>query len=225
MNKEIIKKYKEAFNYWLDGGKVWLKWSNIHGSKWELENYYDWKEADSCMGGEIVSVIQNDKYAELRKAQVDGKTLQVNVNYNKSYPVWEERDIKIIVNKYTPEIARIKPDEPTFKVGDWVRNKDSNILSKLLKESDYDKGYFKTTNDSTKGYLTQITSNTFELWEPQPGEWCWFWNNLEGHMKDTPQLLQFKQIDGHVRAYRTIPAGRFGHCEPFIGTLPSNLQP
>lgn len=217
MNKELLNKHREVLNFWLDGGDVWWK-SHIHG--WTL---FPGSKDLTFEYGRLY--IQDDEYVELRKAQADGKTLQVNVNYNKSYPVWEERDIKIIVNKYTLEIARIKPDEPTFKVGDWVRNKDSNILSKLLKESDYDKGYFKTTNDSTKGYLTQITSNTFELWEPQPGEWCWFWNNLEGHMKDTPQLLQFKQIDGHVRAYRTIPAGRFGHCEPFIGTLPSNLQP
>lgn len=204
MNKKIIKKYKEAFNYWLDGGKVWLKWNNIHGSKWELESHYDWKEADSCMGGEIVSVVQNDEYAEFSKAQVDGKTIQWK-NTTMSYPIYE--DIKDNIDCYTLCSLRIKPDEPAFKVGDWVVEKSNGDIK-------------QTTCMPQENWTTRsaMYERLCEPWKPQPGEWCWFYG-IQKH----PILDQFHSY-GNSGRYKTKRHSSYTHCEPFIGTLPTNLK-
>jgi len=54
---------------------------------------------------------------------------------------------------------RINPTKPTFKVGNWVRDKSSGFI--------------------TQAYEDMIANN-FELWQPVKDELCVFWdNNIE----------------------------------------------
>ena len=69
MNKELIKKYKAAFEHWLNGGKLIHKdefgnWENS-GDIWDLRTE------------RIKDVIINDKYIELRKAVAKGKEIEI----------------------------------------------------------------------------------------------------------------------------------------------------
>ena len=77
MNKKLIKDNKEAFDYWLNGGKLLIRnndeniWINMTEVHWDMNH-------------ETVSIIINDEFSELRKALCDGKTIDV-YEYIKSY--------------------------------------------------------------------------------------------------------------------------------------------
>ena len=207
MNKELINKYKAEFDHWLAGGKLLIMYSN-DTLGWRDVTHFTWDP--DCFG--LEDIIINDEYVEFRKALAEGKIIHVASDTKQSYYLNGTPGYLTTTPNFSLPVScySIKPDEPKFKVGDWVRNKDSHILFKLLKESDYDKGYFKTTNDNPKGYLTQISNSTFELWKPQPGEWV----IPDSGISDDMFVVQ--QFDGVV----PLPH----RCEPFIGTLPQHLK-
>ena len=89
----------------------------------------------------------------------------------------------------------------TFKVGDWVHFSWGKPF--ILTEKDYK--YFKDCN-------------TLYSWQPQPGEWCWFWND-----DSTLVLAQFAHGLSNGAKF-TSKNLMYQHCEPFIGQLPSILQ-
>ena len=62
MNKEVIKKYREVFDYWLDGGDIWYKKAM---NEWRLITSHSWSWEGNG------THVQDDMYADLRKAQVD----------------------------------------------------------------------------------------------------------------------------------------------------------
>jgi len=63
MNKEVIKKYKDVFNYWLVGGKVWVKQEDMC---WTLATSLHWNK-------EGIIYVQDDEYSDLRKKICDLK--------------------------------------------------------------------------------------------------------------------------------------------------------
>ena len=63
MNKEVIKKYKDVFDYWLDGGRVWIN-NSTDTQGWTLENNLAWVS-------KTTKYVQDDEYAELRKKICD----------------------------------------------------------------------------------------------------------------------------------------------------------
>lgn len=77
---------------------------------------------------------------------------------------------------------------------------------------------FKVEDEYTRYRAADVRS-----WQPEPGEWCWFWDISWQY----PQLLQFDGIDDNIfKSKTTIEIGdvdcyRWSHCEPFIGQLPS----
>lgn len=87
-----------------------------------------------------------------------------------------------------------------FKAGDWVHFNWGKPF--ILTEKDYK--YFKDCN-------------TLYLWQPQPGEWCWFWNEYD----DIPTLNRFLCM--YSDDENGLPNG-FDFCEPFTGQLPSFLK-
>lgn len=191
MNIELIKKYKKEFDHWLNGGKLLFKWNRE--SKWmSINTNHEWRWSSNIY-------IINDEYVEFRKALAEGKVVEFSTSRHLK-DIWHTLETPIFNEDYK---YRIKPDEPKFKVGDWV---------------------VRLRNNRVMQFHLSCEQDSFELWKPKVGEWCWFWNKLSNHMQDIPQLLQFKSIDNHVRPYLTSPNGRFGYCEPFIGTLPQELQ-
>ena len=111
-----------------------------------------------------------------------------------------------------------------FKQGNWVRN------------SIYPNDFGKVLEFTSESYSKEVclTNNghcflQWEAWEPQPNEWCWFWNN-----NNQPFLAQldFSEEDEETTIYYSVQ-GLHGsladlsdanynwkHCEPFIGELP-----
>jgi hypothetical protein len=56
-------------------------------------------------------------------------------------------------------------------------------------------------------------------WQPQPGQWCWFWDEST----NGSHLAQFACITQHNN-YETNLGSRWRNCAPFIGELPEHLK-
>lgn len=70
MNKELIKKYKAEFDWWLDGGS--LRYKDDKG--WDTDDFFlNW----SCDSDDIKAIVKNDEYVEYRMAEADGKIVQM----------------------------------------------------------------------------------------------------------------------------------------------------
>ena len=69
MNKELIKKYKMAFEHWLNGGKILYK-----------DEFNNWENSEDIWDlrtEKVKDVIINDKYVEFRKAVAKGKKIEI----------------------------------------------------------------------------------------------------------------------------------------------------
>lgn len=108
MNKEVIKKYREAFNYWLDGGRVWISYGE---NSWFKSEKPEWDS--QCI------YVQDDEYSEFRRALADGKTIQHNPLMGRC-PTWTDINMSVYSFDEGLKHYRIKPDESTFKLGDTV---------------------------------------------------------------------------------------------------------
>ena len=173
MNKEVIKKYRDAFDYWLDGGEVYIK--HVDGGKWYNSANPDWSPNEVY--------VQNDQYTELRKAQADGKVIQTNLRCPQDSECWD--NVIGVLTSISVGNYRIKPDEPKFKVGDWVEVTYSagqrTIACVESKSSILEKGLSTETN----------LESSWELWKPTEGEWCVFSNDKE---TDWYQIGQYGKV-------------------------------
>ena len=124
MNKELIKKYKAEFDWWVDDGSILYK---VNGSNFNERNWLPMTEHNPIWEPNFTYII-NDEYVEFRKAQAEGKQLQWQDNYHK---VWECG----FINKFTLTLNRyrIKPDESKFPY--YAREKSSGIVVKFEKRS------------------------------------------------------------------------------------------
>ena len=86
-------------------------------------------------------------------------------------------------------------DGPKFKVGDWVTNSIQPFMITVENQNSY-------TNEDTG----------IKLWEPQPNEWCWFWDNDEVSSRLFSVYKDMLDANG---------SHDYDYCEPFIGTLPT----
>lgn len=98
MNKDLILRYKEQFDYLLNGGTILGRYSK--NSKWEslrLEAFQDKRD--------FSEIIINDEYVELRKALAEGKTIQI-------FNIHTERwiDIDKILENTDIALYKIKPE-------------------------------------------------------------------------------------------------------------------
>ena len=190
MNKEVIKANKECFDYWLDGGEVLGKNTMVADTwiKVDSDRHWDCIDIDDYK----VSFVINDQYAEFRKALAEGKTIQWCFADDgwKDYPYFDNE-----VKHY-----RIKPDEPKFKVGNWIKYRDGTI-EQLTHSGNFDNVY---------------------LWEPQPDEWCWFRTAKDSNVT-FGQFIGYKDGDYYAKSH-TSKSTYFKYCEPFEGTLPSGLK-
>lgn len=109
----------------------------------------------------------NDIHADIRKAFVDGITIEFyNAKYDssKAYGQWHKLDKLQTLMCFNAADLRIKP-VPTFKVGDWVVSGEYGII--------------QLTTINVDGYNHQDAQNpkscTYtKLWKPTKGEWCIF---------------------------------------------------
>ena len=235
MNKELIKKYKAEFEHWLNGGELLYSYIDdkfLWKSMDEIDkNIYPICKRNPFQISEYHIIIINDEFVEIRKALAEGKTVQYNFgNYGinrKDFPdSWKDLDqsIGILADRACPENYRTKPEEPKFKVGDWVVNKTSKqrIIKKITSI------YSDTvTVGNTEVGINVMLINDLELWKPEKGEYCWFWNK-----GTTITILELLEIvdDGNRKYFAAMPniphslGGYYQYCEPFFGTLPTELR-
>ena len=219
MNKELINKYWEEFCHWKDGGNLLCQtehlgtWYEVTDEKWDFV----------C----DITFIINDEYIEFRKALIEGKTIQ-HLDLDLEWVTWVAQvGFTLPLQHY-----RIKPGEPKFKVGDWVRHEDTSIgvvkcIITLPRGRDIEV-YWKLDKNGSPltGYNAgEHKSSKLTPWQPKPDEWCWFWNHednpiLGQFIKNVNEKYQMKSIDGSVSSIY----GDFLNCEPFIGTLPTHLK-
>ena len=135
MNKQLINKYKPEFDYWLNGGKL-LCYTEVDGSYYEVT---DEKWDFVCDIGFII----NDEFVEFRKAVAEGKTIQIYdvIEQHISDPSLDRfgwRDFKSFTPSSsfskTPDLYRIKPDEPKFKIPAYFKELSSGIVVKFTEE-------------------------------------------------------------------------------------------
>lgn len=209
MNKELILKYKTEFDKWLNGGELLIRnndediWINMTEVHWDM-NY------------KTVSIIINDEFSELRKALCDGKTVQAYYKFNDT---WND----IIKPKFKDNFLnyRIKPEEPKFKIGDFVRQtKELGInVSRIYRI----KAHISDILYSVEKNIYDVNAinakeEYFELWKPSHKELCYFTHDT--NTKTSVTLREFREIskDGF---YVDCFGARFIYCEPFLSSKPS----
>ena len=127
----------------------------------------------------------------------------------------------LLADRACPENYRIKPEEPKFKVGDWLIEIHGGGYAKVLEVIKKD---LLRVNLYDSNAIITTESTDFILWQPQPGDWCWFLN--KGRI---PVISQFHslEIEGNRKYSATFPntphpmIGYYEYCEPFIGNLPT----
>lgn len=201
MNKELILKYKKEFEHWLQGGELLFKHRN--STAWWTDVYWAYST------DYIQAVIINDEYKEFRKALAEGKTIQFKTE---DCGTWEDTNEP----KFSQPITsyRIKPEEPKFKVGDWIKLGDY-VIKVYRIDSDY---YYAKGSGC-------IAIDKAEKWEPRRGQLCWFWTPAE---KIIPKLGRFLQRENYKQYYASFGSGNSCeshlYCEPFIGELPTIIK-
>ena len=217
MNKELIKKYKAEFDHWLNGGELLyayiddtFSWKNMNAID---KNIYPVYARNPFQISEHHIIIINDEYATYRKALAEGKIVEVATDYNDvdGY-IWKSMEDEEFHHFSIDEI-RIKPEEPKFKVGDWVVEIHSTTKAQVLELF----GNQIRVKFCYPDAIITTDSSDFIPWVPKNGDWCWFW--VDG--QDYHDLRKLNKTDKHTSPYITIPIGRYKFCEPFIGNLPT----
>ena len=208
MNKQLINKYKPEFDYWLNGGSLCIYRTDTE-EFWEPTTILNW---DPFTPETIVYII-NDKYVEFRKALAEGKVIEY---LGQSSNVWhevQEPDFNL-----HPTCYRIKPDEPKFKVGDFVRYVHSTP-AKVLEINNIDGNRYYFTNSEMS-----CLEHKLEPWTPVKGEWCWFWDKCTPHRPTLRQYDIFPEGYGEENMFHNSEQNPFDFCEPFLNSRPSYLK-
>ena len=205
MNLELIKKYEKEFLHMLHGGKLkyftgkeWLTYSGVE--LWTASN--------------DLKIIIDDQYVEFRKALADGKTIEYYTIANYKYPItrMDELEVLIKANHSGKYIFRIKPEEPEFKIGDYVRYIHANSPKPLqISNINCERYYFENVE-----IILRI--DEIEKWEPKEDEVCVFWNNNS----NTAVIAKLRYIV-NTDTYRT-EHGYWDNCMPFTGILPPHMK-
>ena len=207
MNKQLINKYKPEFDHWLNEGKILYK--HINSNAWWNNEPWDYSS------DYITAIIIKDEYSEFRKALAEGKVIEY---IGQSSNVWHEvPEPNFILH---PTCYRIKPDEPKFKVGDFVTplNRDINCsvwkIDKVL-----------SCNTLVASDLILLDPKTIQLWTPVKGEWCWFYDNPDSKYSHLAQFYDMNiSEDNSLSTFMSSPITKWYYCEPFLNSLPSYLK-
>ena len=205
MNKELINKYKPEFDHWLNEGKILYKHTNSN-AWWNEE---PWSYSLSY----VTAIIIKDEYVELRKALAEGKTIEYLGQSSNLWHEVQEPDFNLHPNCY-----RIKPDEPKFKVGDFVRYVHSTPARALEINNINGNRYYFTNSEMS------CLKHELEPWTPIKGEWCWFWDKCTPHRPTLRQYDIFPEGYGEENMFHDSEQNPFDFCEPFLNSRPSYLK-
>lgn len=185
MNKAQVTKHKEVIKFFLEYPEKGV---------WTRGTSFNWSHTLNPEWGLKQPYVQNDSYHELRMAQVDGKIIE-SYYMMSEWKAFEDSDFCGELHWY-----RIKSDEPAFKVGHWLTSTHTNDFSKTLV--------------TEMNILGVNDGNSYELWEPQEGEWCVFY--------DDPDTYVVAKFGATAKGFHyPVKGGMYHNIAPleFIATL------
>lgn len=217
MNKELILKFKDEFDYWVRGGKLLGRFNYTNIKNYKPEPWFEFEEIKwSLASFDYLDIIIDDEYVEFRKAVADGKTVQCQ---NRFAGDWV--DIPDVKFYGKPSDYRVKPDAPKYKIGDWVVIHFSHLEDKDdcptqirgIKDGVYynDAGCTSPIEEGTDWYI-------IGYWKPKAGERCYFYNRGIKHL-GTFMGMNGNFYLGNIQDY--YEAG-FLHCEPALSNVQFN---
>ena len=220
MNKELIKIYFEEFKHWLNGGNVQVYYKKDDEPKWltdeeciEYEGHDNFSHImQNSLEPEDVLIIIDDEYIEFREAIAKGKAVEYLDFKN------EWRDLRENCRKLEGVCLsrlRVKPEEPRFKVGDWVIH--NGVAKRVTKAVD---GYIDSLDNEVAVIMKE---ESLELWEPEDEKYFWYKNDLV-RFHETQANLGLLLESARGCSYYPAEKNFEDYCEPFIGKLPSNLK-
>ena len=218
---DTVKKYKKEWEYLINGGELAVKcFSELvypQFKRWLITNKDELNSFTSNFG-EVYLI--NDEYVEYRKAQTENKTIEYRVLWRNGEIAqdWTQTDIIQEMSIGAITEFRVKPEEPKFKVGDWVENSKSSL--RIIKQvTAVAEGCDTVTVGDKKVGINVMLITDLKLWKPKPGEWCWFWNNSDKIKYSN--LSQF--VDMYNNKFRTEDT-IYDNCAPFTEELPPHLK-
>lgn len=188
MTKEQVQKHGDIIKWFCDNPEkgVWVK--THKDGLWQLEYEPTFT---------VNIYVQNDEYSEFRKAHADGKTIQFKKTHIGTHEItphqWVDwNSYNFCFNKDTE--YRIKPDEPKFKVGDWVYTEEG-YLGKVTSH---------VSNDFYAISGMKRNAKISRLWTPKEGD------IIIGIRKNLPIIIftykEYKlQVDNFVEFDKVIP--------------------
>ena len=231
MRKETILNYEKEFLAWCKGESILLGApASMHEKTlvWrEVRDFNDWTPLDAVY-------VLNDSYSTYRKALAEGKSIQMLCKYDGMEPIWDDMTevIKSIGFVDVKEHYRVKPEEPKFKVGDWVVEIHSTTKAQVLELF----GNQIRVKFCYPDAIITTDCSDFIPWVPKPGEWCWVFNKL----REVPILRRVIKVEDNFKnryddnkfskAVRVSIADDlsdevgYRFCEPFIGKLPTYIS-
>lgn len=212
MNKDVIKKYWKEFEHWVHGGEVLIRFKShdtipVYDYR-KAHKHTRWDNRWHTEGCEITYII-NDEYVEFRKALAEGKTIEyLNANGD-----WVIKGSMIF--QYPSTAYRIKPEEPKFKVGDYVvvtKNDGTKIINQFKREDTDGEHYkivFTKIIDHGLNFIYNKHIHTLKLWtleEADDGEWV---------------LVQYEDV--LREQVKDVSKEQMDWCVPYIGQTPAQL--
>lgn len=209
MSKEVILKYLTEFNAWVKGQEVYVMFNN--GGHRLVDSLEDFNK-------DVKYIVLRDSYFPYRTALAEGKTVEVYATYG--LKVLDEQPWKLFAIGCSTfdlpvECYRIKPEEPKFKVGDFVRYIHTNSQKPLrIININCERYYFENAE-------IILRVDEIEKWEPKGGEVCIFWDN-----KHTNEAIIARYSHSERSFYYPLkkPNSCYQNCMPFIGTLPPHMK-
>ena len=211
MKKLLILKYKTEFDHWLNGGKLLTRTKSDFIWNDEINENLMWN-----FEIQDIDIIINDEFSELRKALCDGKTVQAYYKFSDTWSDIIKPEFKDNVLNY-----RIKPEEPKFKIGDFIRQtKELGInVSRIYRiKAHISDILYSVVKNIYHVDVINTKEEYFELWKPSHKELCYFTHDT--NTKNSAALREFREIskDGF---YVDCFGVRFIYCEPFLNSKPS----
>lgn len=201
MSKEVILKYLTEFNAWVNGQEVYVMFNN--GGHRLVDSLEDFNK-------DVKYIVLRDSYFPYRTALAEGKTVEVYVLHGVKAldeQPWRRFAIGCSTFDLPVECYRIKPEEPRFKVGDWIRQGD-RVFQYTYKDLQYDKA-------------NPTHCQNDEKWEPKLGEVCIFWDTRGSDaIIDT---FRYK-TNNKYHTEDSFWDNCMPNCMPFIGTLPPHMK-
>ena len=167
MNKKQIELHKDTILWFCENPSlgVWSKHEDLN----------EWTLSFSPSFFTVCIYVQNDQFAEIRKAQADSEPIQMKYTSEIHWSDWGQNTIREIHSGCRCQY-RIKPSEPVYEVGDWMKHQDGHIFQadeKFPKDSNELIGDFKLW-EPTKGELI-ARKEIFDRWIIEP-----YSNNMKG---------------------------------------------